>query len=241
MTITTAQITTAILDYMAALKARSWDNPNWSDSYKAQRRAGVLNPLRDRVTSLTSQARAAHDKAASLIDVAGLIDSQEDSQRLVARELAWQRMAPAVQSGDAGAVADLAAGASALELEALHMGITSLAATATGAGNQQYSRMLGAVDTAYPTSAGAPKALAEAAELVEASRSAVAYADAAEAVLSGQTMMEIGGEKLNGLYTSQAPEGRQLYDAITADDYDAAMAQAKADDAVHYDGKPESN
>lgn len=140
----------------------------------------------------------------------------------------------------AGAVADLA-GASALELEALHMGITSLAATATGAGNQQYSRMLGAVDTAYPTSAGAPKALAEAAELVETSRSAVAYADAAEAVLSGQTMMEIGGEKLNGLYTSQAPEGRQLYDIITADDFDAAMTQAKADDGVPYAGKPESN
>lgn len=54
MTISSTEIVTATMAYLDALKARSWDNPNWSASYQAQQRAVVLTPLRDRVATLTA-------------------------------------------------------------------------------------------------------------------------------------------------------------------------------------------
>lgn len=237
MTTNTTQITTAIATYLGALKARSWDNPNWSTSYQAQQRAVLLNPLRERVATLTAQARAARDKTAGLLDVAGIIDNQDDPQRLIARELAWQRLAPAVESGDASTVADLAAGASALELEALHMGLTTLAATPSLDGGQ-YSTMLETVADAYPRSAGAPAALAEAAEAAQQLEVDVAVAQVADDIITGKTLLEIGGEKLSNLLNAGSDEGRLLYDTVADDGYDSLTAQAKADDAQDYAGKP---
>lgn len=231
MTELAANITAATAAYLDALKARSWDSPNYSESYKAQRRNGVLAPLRQRVAALTAQAHTNHDKAAGLLDVAGIVDAQDDPQRLIARELAWQRLAPAVESGDASTVADLAAGATALELEALHMGLTTLAATPSLDGGQ-YTQMIETVADAYPRSAGAPAALAEAAQVLDAGRADLAHADIADAVLGSQTFMEIGGEKINEVYLTD--EGRQLYDMIAADDFDATMTQAHTDDGVTF-------
>lgn len=240
MTELAANITNATAAYLDALKARSWDNPNWSPSYQAQRRAGVLAPLRQRVEALTAQARANHDKAAGLLDVAGIIDAQDDPQRLIARELAWQRLAPAVESGDASTVADLAAGASALELEALHVGLTSLAATPSLDGGQ-YTQMLETVADAYPRSAGAPAALAEAAEAAQQLEADVPVAQVADDIIAGKSYLEIGGEKLSNLLGTDTDEGNVLYGLVADDGFDAIMAQAKADDAQPYDGKPEAH
>lgn len=240
MTISSTEIATATLDYLAALKARSWDSPNYSESYKAQRRAGVLNPLRDRVATLTAQARAARDKTTRLADLSGIIDNQNDPQRLIARELAWQRLAPVVQSGDASTVADLAAGASALELEALHMGITSLAATPSLDGGQ-YTQMIEAVHTAYPYAAGAPDPVREAADLAQQLEADIPVAEVADDIIAGKSYLQIGGSRLTDLLGTDTDEAHVIYDTVADDGYDSLMAQAKADDAQPYDGKPESN
>ncbi|MEE8867380.1 MAG: hypothetical protein SOH99_12025 [Acidipropionibacterium acidipropionici] len=243
MTNTATSITTATIDYLDALKARSWDSPNYSESYKAQQRAAVLAPLRERVATLTAQARAARDKTTRLADLSGIIDDQSDPQRVIARELAWQRLAPVVQSGDLDAVENLARVESAVGCEALHMGLAALAAT--DAPNSQaavdHQRMIEAVHTAYPHAAGAPDPVREAAELAEQLEADIPVAEVADAVIAGKGYMQIGGEKLSALLGTDTDEGRVLYDTVADDGHDALMAQAKADDAVHYDGKPESN
>lgn len=240
MTNTATSITTAIIDYLDALKARSWDSPNYSESYKAQQRAVLLNPLRERVTSLTAQARAARDKTNRLADLAGVIDSQTDSQRVIARELAWQRLAPVVQSGDLYAVENLARKESAIGCEALHMGLTALAAA--DAPNSQdaerYQQMIEMVEAAYPHAAGAPDPVREAAELAEQLEADIPVAEVADDIIAGKGYMQIGGEKLSALLGTDTDEGRVLYDTVADDGHDALMAQAKADDAQPYDGKP---
>lgn len=243
MTITSTEITTALTAYLDALKARSWDSPNYSESYKAQRRNGVLAPLRERVTTLTAQARAARDKTTRLLDLSGVIDNQTDPQRLIARELAWQRLAPAVIDGDTDAVENLARRESAIGCEALHMGLTSLAAA--DAPNSQadvdHQRMIEAVHAAYPYAAGAPDPVREAAELAQQIAVDIPVAQVADDIIAGQTYMEIGGEKLTGLLGTDTDEANVLYGLVADDGFDSVMAQAKADDAQPYDGKPEAN
>lgn len=240
MTVNSTEIATATMAYLDALKARSWDNANWSESYQAQQRAVLLNPLRERVTSLTAQARAARDKTTRLADLTGIIDSQNDPQRLIARELAWQRLAPVVQSGDFYAFDRIVETATALELEALHAGITSMAAadSPNSQSSVDHQQMLEATHTAYPFAAGAPDPVREAAELAEQLEADIPVAEVADDIIAGKGFAEIGGARLTDLLGTDTDEGRLLYDTVADDGYDSLTAQAKADDAVHYDGRP---
>lgn len=145
-----------------------------------------------------------------------------------------------MQSGDLYAVGRIVETATALELEALHAGISSMAA-ADGPSSQSgvdHQQMIEAVHSAYPHAAGAPDPVREAAELAEQLEADIPVAQVADDIIAGKGYLQIGGEKLSALLGTDTDEGRLLYDAVADDGYDSLTAQAKADDAVHYDGKP---
>lgn len=116
----TADLTNALAEFVAAQKkAAALQDSSWSDSYLAEQRKHITDPAAQVLTAVAGQARAVAQEARQEQQQAftAAMTSTEDSARLVAREMAWTRVAAKLTAGSS--LETLARQASTVELEAI--------------------------------------------------------------------------------------------------------------------------
>lgn len=210
---------TAVDEFLVARdKAAKWADARFTDDANRSERERLTKPaqdaLRARIESARGQARA--DRDAYTNAVAKALHDDTDNNRVLARELAWQRLVKRVERGEL--LTAIARDASPVELEALaafapaelpHLGTNGVGRTP----EEWRAYVEDIVAEVYPTHPANVDRFGPLAEKAVAAEQTLALVDLGSALIDGQ---QIDGQLSNRVYNVDPDLYRRVTQATSA-------------------------